>query len=538
MTEQSLTETQFKNYARKGFRRIPVYRLLPVGRLTPFGVFRRLTAAGTGPSYILESMRGFVDETTATSIIGLPTDTAVEVADARLRVLRGGREVEALDAQDPYAALRQYCSRFRAPRDLQIAGDRLPFHGGLVGYFAYDLLRYVEPRLARTAPRAHPLGTPDIQLLQSDEFVVCRQLDDQQYMMIPVVCVDPETMGDDAWQQAQERLQEIEELLCSAAAASAEDADDCQLNEAERAVCDDGLIEIEGASNLSRQDYMEAVERIREYILAGDVMQVVPSRRVQVPLSEGGGSAPVSPLQLYSAMRALNPPAYRRYMYYIDFGQFQLAGMSPETLVQLCGDEIVTCPIAGTRRRGRSDREDRNMAAELLADPKEIAEHLMLIDLGRNDVGKVSAVGSVRVPDNMKMKVERYSHVMHIVSKVTGRLAPGLDALDVLRSILPAGTLSGAPKIRAMEIIDEFEPVRRSIYGGAVGFLSWDGDMNTAVAIRTAVIRNGEMSAQVGGGIVADSIPELEWKETENKARGMLRALALARHRAAQEVAA
>jgi anthranilate synthase component 1 len=272
----------------------------------------------------------------------------------------------------------------------------------------------------------------------------------------------------------------------------------------------------QGAEFSFSQDRFEsAVERVKDYVLAGDVMQVVPSQRMSLPFSE-------PPINLYRALRNLNPSPY---MYYLDLGDFYIVGSSPEILARVQDQEVTVKPMAGTRRRGRTEAEDLAMEQELKNDPKEIAEHLMLIDLGRNDVGRIAETGSVVLQDNMI--IERYSHVMHIISSVTGRLKSGLSPMDVLRSTLPAGTLSGAPKVRAMEIIDELEPVKRGVYGGAVGYISWSGDMDTAIAIRTAVIKNQTLYIQAGAGIVADSVPELEWKETLNKARAMLRAAAM-----------
>ena len=281
------------------------------------------------------------------------------------------------------------------------------------------------------------------------------------------------------------------------------------------AAADSAELEAQAESDFTRQDYEDAVEKVKDYVLAGDVMQVVPSQRMSIAFD-----AP--PLNLYRALRNLNPSPY---MYYLDLDDFHIVGSSPEILARLEHGVVTVRPIAGTRRRGHSEEEDIAFEKELLADPKEIAEHRMLIDLGRNDVGRIAETGSVELTD--KMIVERYSHVMHIVSNVTGKLQPGRTAIDVLRATLPAGTLSGAPKIRAMEIIDELEPVKRGVYGGAVGYISWAGDMDTAIAIRTAVIKDGRLFVQAGGGVVADSVPRLEWKETHNKARAMFRAAAM-----------
>jgi anthranilate synthase component 1 len=276
------------------------------------------------------------------------------------------------------------------------------------------------------------------------------------------------------------------------------------------------VTETDFVSAFAQGEFEAAVEKAREYIRAGDIMQVVLSQRLSIPFE-------AEPLDLYRALRTLNPSPY---MYFVDLDDFQIVGSSPEILVRLEDDEVTVRPIAGTRRRGKDRAEDQAMQEELLADPKERAEHIMLVDLGRNDAGRVASTGSVRVTD--RMVVERYSHVMHIVSNVVGRLRDGLDAIDVLRATFPAGTVSGAPKVRAMEIIDELEPTRRGIYAGAVGYLSWSGNMDTAIAIRTAVIKNGTLYIQAGAGIVADSVPRLEWKETMNKARAIFRAVALA----------
>jgi anthranilate synthase component 1 len=278
---------------------------------------------------------------------------------------------------------------------------------------------------------------------------------------------------------------------------------------------EESVAESEYRSHFTEAEYFAAVDRIKEYILAGDVMQVVPSQRLSLPCA-------AAPVDLYRALRNLNPSPY---MYYLDLDDFHIVGSSPEILARLEQGVVTVRPIAGTRRRGRTDAEDQAMEEELLADPKEIAEHLMLIDLGRNDVGRIAETGTVELTD--RMVVERYSHVMHIVSNVRGRLKSGFTAIDVLRATLPAGTLSGAPKIRAMEIIDELEPVKRGIYGGAVGYISWQGDMDTAIAIRTAVIKDRTLYIQAGGGVVADSVPRLEYKETLNKARAMFRAAAM-----------
>ncbi|RMG33599.1 MAG: anthranilate synthase component I, partial [Gammaproteobacteria bacterium] len=361
----------------------------------------------------------------------------------------------------------------------------------------YDTVGYIEPRLAHS-DKPDPLGTPDILLMVSDELVVFDNLTGRMFIVVHADVESGETLED-----ACARIDRLHEMMQTGAPRSAP--------ESRRRVMESDFV-----SDFTEAGFKQAVERIKQYILDGDCMQVVLSQRLSIPFN-------ARPLDLYRALRGLNPSPY---MYFLDLADFQIVGSSPEILVRLEDGEITVRPIAGTRRRGHTEAEDRALEAELLADPKELAEHLMLIDLGRNDVGRVAKVGSVRLTE--KMVVERYSHVMHIVSNVVGELREGLSAMDVLRATFPAGTVSGAPKIRAMEIIDELEPVKRGIYAGAVGYLAWNGNMDTAIAIRTAVIKDGRLHIQAGAGVVADSVPELEWKETMNKGRAIFRAVALA----------
>ena len=460
---------------------------------TPLSTYRKLAE---GPySYFFESVQGG-EKWGRYSIIGLPSRTVLKVFGYRVEVWVDGVLAESEEVADPLAFAEQFQLRYRtAPR-----ADLPVFHGGLVGYFGYDTVRYVEPRLAGSAPPDR-LGTPDILLMLSEEVLV---FDNLAGTIRLVVNADPAQPA--ALERAQQRLRELVAKLPQPMAV----LPDIALGAADSADLEQGA-----ESDFSEAQYAAAVERVKEYVLAGDVMQVVPSQRMSIPFS-----AP--PLNLYRALRNLNPSPY---MYYLDLDDFHIVGSSPEILARAEQGVVTVRPIAGTRRRGHSEQEDRALEAELLADPKEIAEHLMLIDLGRNDVGRIAEIGSVELSD--KMVVERYSHVMHIVSNVTGRLQAGKSAIDVLRATLPAGTLSGAPKIRAMEIIDELEPVKRGIYGGAIGYISWAGDMDTAIAIRTAVIKDQRLHVQAGGGVVADSVPRLEWKETHNKARAMFRAASM-----------
>ena len=488
-----MTPENFAALAAQGYNRIPVSSEVLADLETPVSTYRKLAE---GPySYFFESVQGG-EKWGRYSIIGLPCRTLLRVTGQQVDVLVDGAVTESREEEDPLAFVEAFQQRYRvAPQ------PELPvFHGGLVGYFGYDTVRYVEPRLRGHAP-PDELGNPDILLMLSEEVLV---FDNLSGTIRLVVNVDP--AEDDALARAEARLAELAARLRQ----PMPPLPDVALHGA-----DSDALEAAATSHFTEAQFADMVERIKAYVLAGDVMQVVPSQRMAVPFD-----AP--PLNLYRALRNLNPSPY---MYYLDLGDFHIVGSSPEILARLQQGEVTVRPLAGTRRRGRTEAEDQALEAELLADPKEIAEHLMLIDLGRNDIGRIAKTGSVVVSD--QMAVERYSHVMHIVSNVCGQVQEGKSAIDVLRATLPAGTLSGAPKIRAMEVIDELEPVKRGVYGGAVGYLSWAGEMDTAIAIRTAVIKHGTLYVQVGAGVVADSVPRLEWKETHNKARAMFRAASM-----------
>ncbi|RTZ73804.1 MAG: anthranilate synthase component I [Gammaproteobacteria bacterium] len=485
-----MTPEQFQALADQGYNRIPVVCEVLADLDTPLSVYLKLVGGPYG--YLFESVHGG-EKWGRYSIIGLPCHTRLEVRGHEVIVITDGEVVEQSTEADPLAFIDAFQQRYRVP---ELPG--LPrFTGGLVGYFGYDTVRYIEPRLDR-GEKPDPLGTPDILLMVSDEVVVFDNLTGRMYI---IVHADPEKGG--SYESVQKRITELVDRLRGASPRRVEGQPH-------------SVQESDFVSGFTEEGFKAAVERIKEYIVEGDCMQVVISQRLSIPFH-----AP--PLDLYRALRGLNPSPY---MYFLDFDDFQVVGSSPEILVRLEDGEVTVRPIAGTRRRGHTEEEDRALEAELLADPKELAEHLMLIDLGRNDVGRVARTGSVRLTD--KMIVERYSHVMHIVSNVVGELQEGMDAIDVLRATFPAGTVSGAPKIRAMEIIDELEPVKRGVYSGAVGYLSWNGNMDTAIAIRTAVIKDGQLHIQAGAGVVADSVPELEWKETMNKGRAVFRAVALA----------
>jgi anthranilate synthase component 1 len=488
-----MTPEQFHTLADQGYNRIPLMREVLADLDTPLSTYLKLA---DGPySYLLESVQGG-EKWGRYSVIGLPCRGRVEVRGRELRRLHDDETVENAVVDDPLAWIESFHGRYRVPA---VAG--LPrFTGGLVGYFGYDTVRYVEPRLARCS-NPDPLGTPDILLLISDEVVVFDNLRGKLYV---VVYTDPSRPG--AYAQADARLGELVGAMNRSIAARYR----------RLAAAPEVHGEADFVSGFTRAGFEQAVASIKDYIIDGDVMQVVLSQRLSVPFS-------AAPLDLYRALRSLNPSPY---LFYLDLADFHIVGSSPEILVHVEDGMVTVRPIAGTRPRGATEERDKALEAELLADPKERAEHLMLIDLGRNDVGRVAEVGTVAVTE--QMAIERYSHVMHIVSNVTGRLRPGLSSLAALRATFPAGTLSGAPKIRAMEIIDELEPVKRGIYGGAVGYLGWNGNMDTAIAIRTAVIKDGRLNIQAGAGIVADSVPAAEWEETMNKGRAIFRAVALA----------
>ncbi len=471
-------------------QRIALTRELPGDLETPVSAYLKL---GNRPySYLLESLQGG-ERWGRYSFIGLPAREVIRVFGQQIRISVDGEEHSRQTVPNPMAWLREYSVAHRVPRS-----EQLPiFTGGLVGYFGYECVQLFEPRLRCEKP--DPLGTPDILLMRSDELLV---FDNLRSTMTLVVHADPDS--DAAITLARQRLDQIEQQLAEPLA-----PDNSHLSA-------DAEEELAFSSGYGEDAFKQSVQRIKDYIVAGDVMQVVPSQRLSTPFS-------ASPVALYRALRRLNPSPY---LYCLHLEDHHVVGSSPEILVRAEDGEVTVRPIAGTRPRGTTAVEDQALETELLADPKEIAEHLMLIDLGRNDVGRVARTGSVELTE--KMVIERYSHVMHIVSNVTGQLKPDLDALDALAASFPAGTLSGAPKIRAMEIINELEPVKRGVYGGAVGYLGWDGNMDMAIAIRTAVIKDGTLHVQAGCGVVADSDPQSEWEETMNKARAVMRAAAQA----------
>jgi anthranilate synthase component 1 len=484
-----MTEAYFNRLAAEGYNRIPVILETFADLDTPLSIYLKL--ANNPYSYLLESVQGG-ERFGRYSIIGLASPTRIVINAHQVLVLNGNRIAEREDDTNPLDFIGKYMKRFRAAPTTGLPR----FCGGLVGCFGYDTVRYIETRLTRSQ-KADDLGIPDILLLLSEEIAV---VDNLSGKLTLVVYAEPGVPG--AYQKAQTRLRELLARLRESVAIPPETPHSSQ----------------PATSMFGEAQFRQAVIKAKRYITEGDIMQVVLSQRMSKPLV-------ASPMALYRSLRSLNPSPY---MFYFDFEDFHVVGASPEILVRLEGDTVTVRPIAGTRRRGVSFDEDQALAAELLADEKERAEHVQLLDLGRNDAGRVARVGTIKLTENMI--VERYSHVMHIVSNVEAKLRPGLDALDVLKATFPAGTVSGAPKVRAMEIIDELEPVKRGIYAGAVGYLGFNGDMDLAIAIRTAIVKDGHLHVQAGAGIVADSDPAAEWQETQNKALAVLRAAELAEH--------
>ena len=485
-----MDEKSFNSLVKKGYNRIPLMREVLADLDTPLSTYLKLA---NGPySYLFESVQGG-EKWGRYSIIGLPCQKVIKIFAYEIQTWLENQQTESITVDDPLEWVQNYYDSFKIAEV-----DGLPrFNGGLVGYFGYDTIRYIEPRLAKTS-KPDELGTPDILLMVSDEVVVFDNLSGKLHV---IVHVDPNE--NNAFNQGQARLDELVNMLDKPLARHV-NSHSVKVNEADF------------VSGFTQQGYEDAVRRIKEYIVDGDVMQVVISQRLSIPFKS-------RPLDLYRALRSLNPSPY---MYYMDLNDFHIVGSSPEILVRLEDGVVTVRPIAGTRPRGKDEAEDKALEKDLLADPKEIAEHLMLIDLGRNDTGRIAEIGSVELTE--KMTIERYSHVMHIVSNVIGKLQKGMSAIDVIRATFPAGTVSGAPKIRAMEIIDELEPVKRGVYSGAVGYLGWGGSMDTAIAIRTAVIKDQQLHIQAGAGIVYDSVPTNEWDETMNKGRAVFRAVAMA----------
>lgn len=485
-------EEEIEALRQKGYTHVPVTIERLADLDTPLSAYLKLASGNY--SYLLESAQGG-ERWGRYSFIGLPTRTVIRISGSSISVETDGNIVERLERDDPL----DYIAKFEAGFQIAETPGLPRFYGGLVGYFGYDTVRYLEPKLQGMAP-PDPLGVPDILLMVSTEVVVFDSLTASVQVIVLADLRDPLALA-----KAHARAEEIGRRL---------DHPLPKLHSKE--FLGEPLQESDFVSGWGREEFMRAVERVCEYERAGDAMQVVIAQRMAAPFA-------AQPINLYRSLRRLNPSSY---MFYMEFGDFQIVSSSPEIMVRVEDGEIVSRPLAGTRPRGRTPAEDKVVEEELLSDPKELAEHLMLIDLARNDVGRVSQTGSVRVTE--EFVIERYSHVMHISSEVRGRLLEGKTALNVLQSSLPVGTLSGAPKFRAMQIIDELEPTKRGIYGGAVGYLAFGGNMDTAIAIRTALIKDGVMYIQSGGGIVVDSQPDAEWEESMAKGRALFRAANMA----------
>lgn len=488
-----MTPDDFAELAAQGYNHIPVTREILADLDTPLSTYIKVAR---GPySYLLESANQGGEKWARFSMVGLPSARVLKVFGYEVVLEDNGAEVERFVVDDPLAYIEQFQAQFHYPPI-----DDLPIYtGGLVGYFGYDTVRYVEGRVRDTVP-PDTIGTPDILLMVSNDVMV---FDNVRGKIHVITHVNP--AQSDAFDAAGARLDEMITAMRGDVPAIVRTPGKGPV-----------IHEEDFVSGYGEARFKADVDRIKRYIVEGDVMQVVLSQRMSVTLES-------DPLNLYRALRSLNPSPY---MYFMDLNDFQIVSSSPEILARLDHGEVTVRPLAGTRRRGRDEDDDLAMEADLLGDPKEIAEHLMLIDLGRNDIGRVCKIGSVEVSE--MMVVERYAHVMHIASNVRGVIGEGLSAMDLLRATLPVGTLSGAPKVRALEIIDEMEPEKRGIFGGAVGYLSWNGNMDTAIAIRTAIVKDHRLYVEAGAGIVADSVPALEWKETMNKARSIIQAAALA----------
>jgi anthranilate synthase component 1 len=488
-------QRQFEALAARGFNLIPVFEEVAADLETPVSAYLKIARGDY--SFLLESVRGG-EKWGRYTFLGSEPALVMRARGERMELIRPGRAVEARQTSDPFAELRRELKRFHAP-DL----PELPrFYGGAVGFLAYDIVRCFEPRIPA---RAHDdLGTPDLYMMLTDTVLVFDNVR-QSLKIVANVPLEEFSSVQNAYKSAQGRIDEITARLREPALPPCLE------------VPPPNAAELRVSSNQTREGYMAMVEAAKEYIAAGDIIQVVPSQRFETTLA-------AHPFNLYRSLRTINPSPY---MYYLRLGDHTLVGASPETMVRVEGRRITLRPIAGTRRRGETEAEDVRLEKELLADPKELAEHVMLVDLGRNDVGRVAKTGSVEVTE--LMGVERYSHVMHIVSNVVGELRDECDAFDAFRATFPQGTVSGAPKIRAMEIIDELEPVRRGVYAGAVGYFSYNGNTDTAIALRTLLVKGDRVYIQAGGGVVADSDPAAEYEESINKARAMVRALSAAR---------
>ena len=480
-----MQKSQFNNLVKNGFNHIPFSKEVVVDTDTPLALYLKL--ANKPFTYFLESVQGG-EKWGRYSFIGLAAETVIKVYNYEVRVEKNGQIIEKNDVDDPLAWIEDYQNTFKVPKL-----ENLPdFNGGLVGYFGYEIIRYIEPKL-ENIDKTDELNVPDILLMVSNDLLVVDNLSSKVYI---ITHIDPtENSFDDAILKLDSIDKDIKQLIEHKTSAS------------------ENIKPTDFVSSFGKKNFLKAVKDVQKYIIAGDVMQVVPSQRLSC-------SFKAKPIELYRQLRILNPSPY---MYFLNLDNFSIVGSSPEILTRVDNNNVATIrPLAGTRSRGKTPDEDLYLEKDLLSDEKEIAEHLMLIDLGRNDLGRIAKTGSVTLTD--KMFIERYSHVMHIVSNVECQLKENMSSIDVLKATFPAGTLSGAPKVRAMEIIDEVETLKRNVYSGAIGNLSWHGGMDLAIAIRTAIIKDEVLYIQAGAGIVHDSLPENEWQETMDKAEALIRA--------------
>ena len=487
--EINLSKEQFSIYQSQGYNRIPLVKTCYADLETPLSIF--LKVANSPYSYLLESVEGG-ENFGRYSIIGMPAKKLIQVRQKTVEVIESEKTIFTENNSDPLGFIDQYLANYKTPKDL----DLPRFSGGLAGYFGYETIHYIEPKLIKEFIK-DDLDLPDIHLMESDEVIVFDNLTGK--LSIVVYANDDLSSYDHAINRLTNIELMIESQLKNEDAKSKKKVDD-----------------VKAESEFGEKNFHQAVDKIKEYIVEGDVMQVVLSQRMVKNFQ-------LSPISLYRVLRSINPSPY---MFFYHFDDYFIVGASPEILVRLENDTVTVRPIAGTRPRGENSQLDKDLEKDLLNDPKEIAEHIQLMDLGRNDIGRVSQPGSVVVTD--KMTIERYSHVMHIVSNVEGSIKENLSPMDVLKATFPAGTVSGAPKVRAMEIINELESTKRGVYAGAVGYIGYDGTLDVAIAIRTGVIKSGKLFVQAGAGVVADSIAKNEWDETNNKAKAVLRAAEIA----------
>ena len=483
-----MTEQDFIKHIEQGYNLIPLKSTLINDGLDPIDVYQKLS--NMPKSYLLESLEGKKDWSRYT-IIGLPSEEYIELKDNKIKYFISNKLVEEIETNNPIDWIEEFQNKFNVPND----SDLPKFQGGLVGYFGFDTVKYFEPAIKATIQKDE-MDTPDICLIVSKEFLIFDKINNKIHIVIYT------NNNLNSFKESQDKIKKLEIFL----------RDEIIPEDNIRKQAKDKINNLDIHYHFNKNDFISSVDKIKQFIINGDVMQVVLSQRMSMDFVG-------EPINFYRELRELNPSPY---MYYLNMGDYQIVGSSPEILVRLEDDLITVRPIAGTRPRGKNENEDNILENELRNDPKELAEHLMLIDLGRNDAGKVSKVGSIKLTD--KMIIEKYSHVMHMVSNVTGSIEKNLGMMDVLKSTFPAGTVSGAPKIRAIDIIYELESIKRGIYAGAIGYLGWNGNMDTAIAIRTCVIKDGKLNIQCGAGIVNDSIAELEWEETLNKGKAIVQA--------------